>query len=102
MKAGGKGNNKSKSKLSQKKSNNKNIPFNTNPFYPIKYFCFNEVKKIVNNKNKKLSGIINQKQKIINRKKLNFEQEDDYNISIYNQRLIISRDKSGEKLLNYK
>ena len=102
MKAGGKGNNKSKSKLSQKKSNNKNIPFNTNPFYPIKYFCFNEVKKIVNNKNKKLSGIINQKQKIINRKKLNFEQEDDYKISIYNQRLIISRDKSGEKLLKNK
>ena len=84
--------NKSKSKI-QTKNSNKNIPFN--PFFPIKYFCFNEVKKIVNNKNKNPSGII----KMNTREKIRKEEEDNYNQLIYNQKLIMSRNISGLNLI---
>ena len=39
--------NQSKSKLQNKKNNNKETKSN-NPLNQIKYLCFNEVKKIVN------------------------------------------------------
>ena len=84
--------NNTKSK-GQKKNSNKNIPFNS--FFPIKYFCFNEVKKIVNGKNKNQSDIIIMKKT----EKLKKEEEDNYSQSIYNQRLIKSRNLSGLNLI---
>ena len=53
MKARTKENSKSKNKVIQKKNSNGNEKKYNNPFYPIKYFCFNDVKKIVNSKHKK-------------------------------------------------
>ena len=94
---------KSKSKLATKKVNIENNK-NNNPFYlPIKYLCFNEVKKIVNNKNKK-SPVINnnnERPKNINNKKTNKkEEEDDYKKSIYSKRLIISHCISLTNMIN--
>ena len=62
------------------KNNNKD---NNISIYPIKYFCFNEVKKIVNNKNNK-----NSPENIITKVQQNLkkEEEDYYSQSIYNKR----------------
>ena len=103
MKENHKEKSKSKSKLTSKKINNEKRQ-NNNPFYfPIKYFCFNEVKKIVNNKNKK-SPVINknnEKPKNINNHKTNKkEEEDDYKKSIYTKRLIISHSISLTNMIN--
>ena len=94
---------KSISKLQQKKINSENVKKN-NPFIPIKYFCFNEVKKIVNNnKNKKSQVAIrnNEKPKSQNiNQKIKKEEEDEYSQFIYNKRLIIPHNMSFSNLLS--
>ena len=103
MKENSKEKSKSKSKLESKKINNEKSKINNPFFFPIKYFCFNEVKKIVNNKNKK-SPVINknnEKPKNINNHKTNKkEEEDDYKKSIYTKRLIISHSISLTNMIN--
>ena len=94
---------KSKGKIMSKKINNNNEKTINNPFLPIKYLCFNEVKKIVNNKNKKspVTAKINERQKNINRvDKLKKEEEDDYNQQVYNKKLFIPNNASFSKKLN--
>ena len=92
---------KSKSKLQNKNINNDKVKSN-NPFYPIKYFCFNEVKKIVNNKNKKSPILNKNNEKQINLKKkdkIKREEEDEYNKTIYDKRIIILQNKSFTNIL---
>lgn len=83
--------NQSKSKLQNKKNNNKETKSN-NPLNQIKYLCFNEVKKIVNNKNNK-SPYLNKNNEIIpnfkKRGKIKAEEEDCYNKIIYDKKIII-------------
>ena len=87
----------SKEKIPQKKFND-TMEKNNNPIFPIKYLCFNEVKKIVNNKNKKspVTNKNNENIKITNRIKK--EEEDDYNQIIYNKRVKINRNLSYTNL----
>ena len=90
---------KTKMKMHTKNNNNQNDKYNNkdnNQLYPIKYFCFNEVKKIVNNKNKKSPHIdkANKKQKLIKR-----DDEDYYPLSIYNKKLFIITHKSSPNIL---
>ena len=98
MKQNNKEKSNSKHKIPIKKINNNNNKNNNNPFYPIKYFCFNEVKKIVNNKNKKspISNKNNEKiqsmKKSENNKK---EEEDDYCKGIYFKKLTIPHNISS-------
>ena len=103
MKVKDKERSKSKNKLQQKKANNENVK-NNNPFIPIKYLCFNEVKKIVNNnKNKKPKVDIrnNEKPKNQNKnQKIKKEEEDEYSQFIYNKRLIIPHNMSFTNLLS--
>ena len=103
MKVNDKERSKSKTKLQQKKTNNENVK-NNNPFIPIKYLCFNEVKKIVNNnKNKKSKVDIrnNEKPKNQNKnQKIKKEEEDEYSQFIYNKRLIIPHNMSSSNLLS--
>ena len=103
MKVNDKERSKSKTKLQQKKANNENAK-NNNPFIPIKYLCFNEVKKIVNNnKNKKPKVDIrnNEKPKNQNKnQKIKKEEEDEYSQFIYNKRLIIPHNMSFSNLLS--
>ena len=74
---------------------------NNNPLFPIKYFCFNEVKKIVNNKNKK-SPVINKNNEKLKEKnkidKIKKEEEDDYNQLVYNKRVNINHNLSYTNL----
>ena len=106
MKSNEKDRSKSKKNQAQKKcNNNNNTTNNENPFYPIKYLCFNEVKKIVNNKNKKspISNKNNEKPKNINKKeKLKKEEEDSYNKSIYNKKAKIFHNLSSSNLIKRK
>ena len=92
MKVNNKEKSKSKKNLQPKKANNDNVK-NNNPFFiPIKYFCFNEVKKIVDNKNKKSPGINKNNEKLkkpIKNEKIRKEEEDDYTKIIYNKPIII-------------
>ena len=100
MKLKSKEKSKSKTKLQSNKINDKEK--SNNPFYPIKYFCINEVKKIVNNKNKKSPIINKNNQSQISYKKnekIKKEEEDKYNISIYDQKLNIYH-KSFKNILN--
>ena len=94
---------KSKGKIVSKKMNNNNEKTINNPFLPIKYLCFNEVKKIINNKNKKspVTAKINERHKNINRvDKLKKEEEDDYSQQVYNKKLFIPYNASFSKKLN--
>ena len=100
MKMRGKENSKSKNKVIQKKNSNGNEKKYNNPFYPIKYFCFNDVKKIVNNKRKK-SPISKNNEKLKNiakNEKVQKEEEDDYDNNIYNKKLIIPFSSSCKNL----
>ena len=102
MKANNKERSKSKTKMQPQKINNENVK-NSNPFISIKYFCFNEVKKIVNNKNKKLSDDNKNNEKTKNQnkgQKIRKEEEDEYTKIIYNKRLIISHNLSFSNLLS--
>ena len=100
MKQSNKEKSNSKQKVSLKKTNNNNNnnKNNNNPFYPIKYFCFNEVKKIVNNKNKK-SPLQNKTNEKLQPNKKNEstrkEQEDDYCKNTYIKRLNIPHNISS-------
>ena len=88
----------SKQKIPIKKINNNNNKNNSNPFYPIKYFCFNEVKKIVNNKNKKSPQSSKNNEKIQSMKKsenIKKEEEDDYCKGIYVKKLNIPHNISS-------
>ena len=91
---------KSKGKNPQKNLND-TMEKNNNPLFPIKYLCFNEVKKIVNNKNKK-SPVTNKNNENINIKnkidRIKKEEEDDYNQIIYNKRIKINRNLSYTNL----
>ena len=100
MKMRGKENSKSKNKVIQKKNSNGNEKKYNNPFYPIKYFCFNDVKKIVNNKRKKSpTSKNNEKLKnIAKNEKVQKEEEDDYDNNIYNKKLIIPFSSSCKNL----
>ena len=100
MKARSKENSKSKNKVIQRKNSNGNEKKYNNPFYPIKYFCFNDVKKIVNNKHKK-SPISKNNEKLKNitkNEKAKKEEEDDYDENIYNKKLIIPFNSSCKNL----
>lgn len=88
--------NKPNTKLSQNKINNKSIPFNSNPFQPKKYYHCRDSKNIVNIKNNPF--ISNNNKNSIKNEKIKKEEEDNYNRPIYNQKLIISRSISEEKL----
>ena len=94
----------SSSKLELKKNINDNDKTN-NEVGRIKYFHFNEVKKIVNNKNKK-SPVANKnddKQKNqIKSKKLKKEEEDSYRKNIYTKKLIITKCISSSNLIKSK
>ncbi len=99
MKVRNKENSKSKNKVIQKKNSNGNEKKYDNPFYPIKYFCFNDVKKIVNSKRKKSPfSKNNEKPKNIKIEKTKKEEEDDYNKKIYNKKLIIPFHLSSKNL----
>ena len=100
MKMRSKENSKSKNKVIQKKNSNGNEKKYNNPFYPIKYFCFNDVKKIVNNKRKKSpTSKNNEKLKnIAKNEKVKKEEEDDYDKNIYNKKLIIPFSSSCKNL----
>ena len=99
MKLKSKEKSKSKTKLQSNKINDKEK--SNNPFYPIKYFCINEVKKIVNNKNKK-SPIINKNNEnhisYKKNEKIKKEEEDEYNISIYDKKINL-HNKSFKNIL---
>ena len=94
----------SKQKNSLKKTNNNSNNSknnNNNPFFPIKYFCFNEVKKIVNNKNKKspLQNKTNEKlQPNKKRENTKKEEEDDYCKNIYVKKLKVPHNISSINL----
>ena len=94
---------KSRGKIPQK-SSNVTMEKNNNPLFPIKYLCFNEVKKIVNNKNKK-SPVTNKNYENLKIKskidKIKKEEEDDYNQIIYNKRIKINRNLSYTNLNKY-
>ena len=87
---------KEKSKLREKffRKNINNEDDNCNQCKPIKYFCYNAVKKIVNNKNKHFTNKINEI------KKVKKEEEDEYNKSIYNKKLLISHNLSFSNSIN--
>ena len=97
---------RSKSKGNNPQKNlNDTMEKNNNPLFPIKYLCFNEVKKIVNNKNKKspVTNKNNENIKIKNKiDKIKKEEEDDYNQIIYNKRIKINRNLSYTNLNKYK
>ena len=100
MKARSKENSKSKNKVIQKKNSNGNEKKYNNPFYPIKYFCFNDVKKIVNNKHKK-SPFSKNNEKLKNmgkNEKSKKEEEDDYDEKVYNKKLILPFNSSCKNL----
>ena len=105
MKVNNKEKSKSKKNLQPKKANNDNVK-NNNPFFiPIKYFCFNEVKKIVDNKNKKSPGINKNNEKLkkqIKNEKIRKEEEDDYTKIIYNKPIIIPHNISLTNLIRKK
>ena len=84
----------SKQKFYRKKLNNENY-YNMNQFYPIKFFHYNAIKKIFNNKIQKSKKNINEI------KKIKKEEEDDYNNSIYSKR-ILSPNLSFTNLRNKK
>lgn len=100
MKVRSKENSKSKNKVIQKKNSNGNERKYNNPFYPIKYFCFNDVKKIVNNKRKKSPASKNNEKlkNVIKNEKVKKEEEDDYDEKIYNKKLIIPYISSSKNL----
>ena len=100
MKARTKENSKSKNKVIQKKNSNGNEKKYNNPFYPIKYFCFNDVKKIVNSKHKKFPISKNNEKLKNNTKneKAKKEEEDDYDENIYNKKIIIPFNSSCKNL----
>ena len=83
------------------KNLNDTMEKNNNPLFPIKYLCFNEVKKIVNNKNKK-SPVTNKNNENLKTKnkidKIKKEEEDDYNQIVYNKRIKINRNLSYTNL----
>ena len=105
MKTNSKEKSKSKSKIISKRNNNEKSKNNTNPYFiPIKYLCLNEVKKIVNNNKNKKSPVINknnEKPKVSKRKEIiKIEEEDEYDKSIYNKRLIIFHNISLKNIIH--
>ena len=94
----------SNSKLESNKINNDNNK-NNNETGQIKYFHFNEVKKIVNNKNKKVLITNKKEDKLKNQNKsknLRKEEEDSYRKNIYQKKLIITHYVSTSNLIRYK
>ena len=94
----------SNSKLESKKNINDNDK-NNNEIGQIKYFHFNEVKKIVNNKNKKAPVANKNEDKRKNQiksKNLKKEEEDSYRKNIYKKKLIITKCISSSNVIKSK
>ena len=103
MKSKEKDRSKSKKNSVKKKrnNNNDNDTNSENPFLQIKYLRFNEVKKIVNNKNKK-SPILNKNNEKTKNIKLKKDEEDNYNQFIYNKKSNIFHNLSPSNIIKRK
>lgn len=106
MNSNGYANIKRKNKILSRKINNNSNPKNNinNPFNPIKYFYFKEVKKFVNIKKNKNNKSLNENVKIkITNTKDNYNsknEEDYYNKIIYEKKINIIHNISSINLIN--